>query len=84
MILLKVKNIFLIFIIIVRSKDDKRRIMQLLQFAEPIEKSRVIYLEKIKEKEPKESEIITIKNSIDKNFKELLTLSDYKKELINE
>lgn len=68
------------------------RILKLYKFVEnlsrdintDLKKSRVIYLEKIKEKEPKESEIITIKNSIDKNFKELLTLSDYKKELINE
>jgi hypothetical protein len=46
LILLKVKNIYLIFIFIVRSKDDKRRIMQLLQFAEPIEKSKVIYFDR--------------------------------------
>ena len=29
---------------IVKSKDDRRRIMQLLQFAEPIEKSKVVFL----------------------------------------
>ena len=35
-----------LFINIVKSKDDRRRIIQLLQFAEPIEKSKVIYFDR--------------------------------------
>ena len=31
---------------IVKSKDDRRRIMQLLQFAEPIEKSKVVFFDR--------------------------------------
>ena len=50
MIHLKVINyiffIILIFLILVKSKDDRKRIKQLLQFAEPIEKSRIIYFDR--------------------------------------
>jgi hypothetical protein len=37
---------FLIIINLVNSKDDRRRIIQLLQFAEPIEKSKVIFYDR--------------------------------------
>ena len=39
-------SFFSFFINIVKSKDDRRRIIQLLQFAEPIEKSKVIFYDR--------------------------------------
>ena len=49
-----------------------------------LKKNREKYLQKIKEKEINNDEIITLKNTIDKQFFETLTLSDYKQELLDE
>ena len=45
---------------------------------------REIYLQKLKEKEIKTNDLISLKNIIDKQFKESLTLSDYKQEILKE
>lgn len=49
-----------------------------------LKKNREKYLQKIKEKEINNDEIITLKNTIDKQYFETLTLSDYKQELLDE
>ena len=45
---------------------------------------RDIYLQKLKEKEMKTNDLISLKNIIDNQFKESLTLSDYKLEILKE
>ena len=42
------------------------------------------YLQKLKEKEINNNDIINLKNTIDLNYKEILTLSDYKQEILKE
>ena len=49
-----------------------------------LKKERDKYLQKLKEKETKNNDIITIKKNIDKLYKESLTLSDYKQEILKE
>jgi hypothetical protein len=49
-----------------------------------LETERDKYLQKIKEKEVKTNDIISVENNIDKYFKESLTLSDYKQEILKE
>ena len=68
------------------------RILKLYKFVEnlsrekntDLKKLRTQYLNIIKEKDSNNTEVIRIKNTIDKNFKDILTLSDYKNNLINE
>lgn len=49
-----------------------------------LKKYRDIYLQKLKEKEMKSNDLISLKNIIDNQFKESLTLSDYKLEILKE
>ena len=49
-----------------------------------LKNERESYLQKIREKEIKNNELSTLKSSIEKKFKESLTLSDYKQEILKE
>ena len=49
-----------------------------------LKRNREQYLQKIKEKEINNNDLNNLKNAIDINYKEILTLSDYKQEILNE